>query len=260
MLAFASLGSGSSGNATLVRAGQQLLLVDCGFGVRAVKQRLQLLGMDLGQLSAIILTHAHSDHSKGAEALARATGAPVLATAGTCRARGTRQWQIIRAGAPFSIGPFQVEAVDVPHDCEEPVAYIVRAGQLKLGILSDLGHATPAVIQAFHGCHGLLLEANYDPDMLTYGPYPGFLKARVGGRYGHLSNQQSVELLRALDTRLLRYLVVGHISRHNNTPAKARAAFNGAVPSQVSLQLASQERGCGWVDLASAAPEQLALL
>ena len=259
-MAFASLGSGSTGNATLIRAGATLVLIDCGLGPRTLRRHFARLGISAEQLSGVFITHAHSDHSSGAAALARASGAPIYATAGTCHRLGdtAQGWQHVRAGAPLSIGAMVLQPTAVPHDCSEPVAYTVRAFNRKIGVLSDLGWPAPHVIEAFHGCHGLLLEANYDPDLLQAGPYPAFLKRRVEGRLGHLSNEQRVALFEALRTDALEALVIGHISQKNNTPRHAAEAFGAVVHSHVDMRLATAKEGTDWITLSVAENELIA--
>lgn len=263
---FASLGSGSSGNATVVAAGDTHVLIDCGFSLREAGKRLARLGLDVRGISAILVTHEHTDHSKGVASFAERLGTPVYMTQGTRRV--LRGWDDklgynpIEAGSVFRLGELQVAAVPVPHDAGEPVQFVFRHNGLKLGVLTDLGSLTPRVIQAYDGCHGLLLEANYDPDLLASGPYPYFLQRRISGRLGHLSNEQAVELLLRLDTSQLRQLVMGHLSRKNNTLAKVQAALARVTKPIGQIAYACQDGGFDWRDLdpRTHLPQQLKLI
>lgn len=263
---FASLGSGSSGNATVVAAGDTHVLIDCGFSLRETGKRLARLGLDVRRVSAILVTHEHTDHSKGVASFAERLGTPVYMTQGTRRM--LRSWSdglhfhCVEAGVAFRLGELDVTAVPVPHDAGEPVQYVFRHVGLKLGVLTDLGSVTAGVIQAYDGCHGLLLEANYDPNLLACGPYPYFLQRRVGGRLGHLSNDQAVELLERLDTSQLRQLVLGHLSRKNNTLDKVQAALARVTKPLGQVDYACQDSGLGWRDITARgdAPRQLQLI
>ncbi len=250
---FASLGSGSGGNASVVGAGGMHLLVDCGFSLREVKKRLQRLDLDVTQIQAVLVTHEHSDHCKGVPMLARQMGIPVYATRGTYDAMrgvdGLTRFCAIEPNSRFQLGALQVRAVPVPHDARQPVQFTFEHGGLKLGLLTDLGQATPVVIEAFNGCHGLLLEANYDAQMLASGPYPYFLKARVAGALGHLSNDQAVTLLQSLETAHLQHLVLGHLSRKNNDPSLARLAIARLDKPLGQIHYACQDDGFGWLTL-----------
>jgi len=257
-LRFASLGSGSRGNATVVQSGATRVLVDCGFSARETVKRLARIGLEAESLTAILLTHEHADHASGAAAFAARFGLPVFLSAGTHRALVSRgcfdgvkvdRNRILR-GVAFSLGSLTVLPVRVPHDAQEPCQYVFESAGAKLGVLTDIGDVTPQVLAAYGGCHALLLESNHDIGMLRSGPYPAALQARVGGEYGHMSNDQAAQLLRALDTSRLHALVLAHLSEQNNQPALARrmaAAAIGWRESEVSV--ASQAEGHGWVQV-----------
>lgn len=250
---FASLGSGSKGNATLVARGDTLVMVDCGFSLRETRRRMERLGVCPSQLDAILVTHEHSDHSSGVGVLSRNHGVPVYLTHGTsgsgrigaCSAEVT-----FNAGESFTIGELAVEAVPVPHDAREPCQYLFRAGERQLGLLTDLGSITPHVIDSYTGCDGLLLEFNHDLGMLWEGAYPEALKRRVGGDWGHLNNGQAIAFLRALGPESLRHLVVAHISENNNCPDRARAALSEVFGSlEGRVVFADQAQGFDWLPL-----------
>lgn len=248
----ASLGSGSRGNATLLQHGETTLLVDNGFSLRQFGQRLSRLGLVPEAIDAVLLTHEHSDHSGGVERLCRAFEIPLWTAVGTARVLFSPDFDYrpLVAGRPVEIGDLEVMPVTVPHDASEPLQFIFRQndGDKRLGILTDAGHVTTHMIEAFDGLDGLLLEFNYDPEMLASGPYPEMLKQRVGGNHGHLSNEQSIALLRQIDTRGLGCLIAAHISEKNNTPAIV-AALLAQLEDLPAPVLASQNAGFDWITI-----------
>jgi phosphoribosyl 1,2-cyclic phosphodiesterase len=250
---FASLGSGSRGNATLIEAGSTCLLVDCGFSAAETTRRLARLGKSPDDLSAILVTHEHGDHVKGVRVLARRHALPVWATHGSLAAGGLTDLPSVMEGCAhqaFSIGDFAISPFPVPHDAREPCQFVFEDGRHRLGLLTDLGHATQHLMQAMGACDALLLEANHDDHMLATGPYPPSLKARVGGDWGHMSNAQSARLLKALDTSRLQHLVAMHLSEKNNTPELAVAALSGALGCEPGwIGVARQDSGLGWREL-----------
>lgn len=252
MLRFASLGSGSSGNATIVSDGTTHILVDCGFSVRETTYRLSRLGLALTDLTALLVTHEHSDHIRGVPLLARRCAIPVYMTRGTYESRALGnipQLTLISSDQPFAIGEITVQPVPVPHDAREPVQYVFRRAGRSLGILTDLGSIDHCVLAAYGGCDALLLEANHDRHMLTVGPYPMSLKRRVAGPWGHLSNEQAVAFLEQIDTDRLQHLVVGHISRKNNSIALAAAALATLSKPLCAPAFACQDEGFGWLQV-----------
>lgn len=249
---YCSLGSGSRGNATLIEYGCTRLLVDCGFSLRATEQRLAQAGLSAQQLTAILVTHEHSDHIRGVERLAQRYRLPVYATAGTRQGMGTSDLpvQLIRFGEDIDIGDIRVTPVPVPHDAREPSQFIFDSGYQRLGVLTDTGTITPLIREMYSGLDALFLEANYDPLMLANGPYPAFLRARVGGPLGHLSNQQAAGLLASIDIRSLKQVAIAHISEKNNSPELALDALSEALNGwSGQLQLAVQNQGLPWQDL-----------
>ncbi len=249
---FASLGSGSKGNATLVQAGATLVMIDCGFSLRETTRRLARLGIEPQQLDAILVTHEHSDHSSGVAALSRKYRLPVYlthGTAGTGRCDGCHLSHRFNCGEGFAIGELRVDAIAVPHDAAEPCQYRLTRGDVSLGVLTDLGSVTPHVVASFQNCHGLLLEFNHDLSMLWDGDYPPPLKRRVGGDWGHLNNQQAVELLQQIDHLALRHLVVAHVSENNNCRHRTEAALLSVRDSLDGVVWADQAGGFDWLNL-----------
>jgi phosphoribosyl 1,2-cyclic phosphodiesterase len=250
----ASLGSGSKGNGTLIRAGDALVLVDCGFTLIDTRRRLARLGVSPEQLTAVVVTHEHADHVRGVAPLARRFNLPVMCSAGTAAAVAggrhalegclltcwqTGQWQVHES---LSILP-----VAVPHDAREPCQYVFSQGRKRIGVLTDLGSVNRSVLDAFDDCDALLLECNHDADLLLHGPYPPALKRRVGGPLGHLSNTQAAALLQHWKTDRLQHLVLSHLSEQNNTAALARNAVVGVVGEGERIRVACQQQGTGWL-------------
>lgn len=252
---FASLGSGSEGNALLVAAGQTQVLMDCGFGLKETTARLARLGVSPGELSGIIVTHEHGDHVGGVGRLARKYNLPVWLTHGTLRSRlpafdGTILANEIDPHQAFSIGDIEIFPYPVPHDAAEPVQFVFGDGARRLGVLTDAGCGTAHIEQTLSGCHALVLECNHDKEMLRNGEYPYFLKQRVSGRYGHLSNDEAAGILGRLDVSRLQHLVSAHLSRKNNTAALAVQALCGALGCEASwVGVATQEAGFSWREI-----------
>lgn len=262
---FASLGSGSEGNGLLVESdaagsGRPLrVLVDCGFQRREAQRRLERLGLTLADVHAIVVTHEHGDHVAGVCRLARACGIPVYLTHGTAHAArrmgidslvesGQVRW--IDPHAPFEIEGLRIEPVAVPHDAREPVQFVFDDSLRRLGVVTDLGHATAHVVRALGRLDCLVLEANHDAAMLEASAYPWVLKRRIAGPYGHLENAAAAGLLAAIDHARLARVVAAHLSRQNNTPERARAALAhawGVAPERIDV--ADQDDGMGWLEV-----------
>ena len=254
---FASLGSGSRGNALIVEAGGTCLMLDCGFPLRETATRLARAGLEPSDLAGIIVTHEHADHGEGVFPLARRFGIPVWLTHGTLSAlRGESSVEeecalkLIDSDCAFSVGDVLVHPFTVPHDAREPVQYVLSDGARRLGVLTDTGCSTAHIESNLSGCDALVLECNHDPGLLASGPYPPALKARIAGRLGHLDNQSSASLLAALNRGRLTHVIAAHLSQANNTPELARAALAavlGCEPRWISV--ATQDEGFGWRDL-----------
>ncbi|MBL6690752.1 MAG: MBL fold metallo-hydrolase [Pseudomonadales bacterium] len=250
---FASLGSGSKGNGTLIDDGNTCLLIDLGFTIKEAVRRLGRLDVSPADIDAILVTHEHADHIHGVAGFARKFSTPVYLTPGTYEAKTMGQLPELRkinCHSTFTVGSFEVTPVAVPHDAKEPCQYVLCSQGVSVGVLTDLGHITPHVQRSYQGCDALLLECNHDPVMLEQGPYPYPLKRRVGGDYGHLNNAQAAELLDVLDLVRLRHLVISHISEQNNQPDLAREAVKPQLSGwQGSLVLANQSEGFDWISL-----------
>lgn len=252
---FASLGSGSQGNALIVEAGETKVMVDCGFSARMATARLARLAAAPDDLDAILVTHEHGDHVGGVFAFARRHRLTVYLTHGTHAAasRGVSalpECRLIDGHSPFSIGDLEVMPFPVPHDAREPVQYVFGDGLHRLGVLTDTGSITPHIIHVLGACDALLLECNHDCDMLAASRYPAVLKQRIGGRFGHLENSQAAALLRQVETGRLQHLVAAHLSQENNRPELAVGALAAALGcSEDWIGVADQETGFAWRQL-----------
>ncbi|MGE4243435.1 MBL fold metallo-hydrolase [Ramlibacter sp.] len=254
MIRFKSLGSGSSGNATIVQAreGTQTvhLLVDCGLRIRELDKRLGAAGMMADQIDAIFVTHEHGDHIGSALQVALRDRIPVWMSAGTYAAIGEPDFggllRIARDAAPVEIGPMRIEPFTVPHDAREPLQLACTDGATRLGVLTDLGHATSHVLQQLAGCRTVLLECNHDETMLATGAYPPFLKRRVGGAYGHLANSAAAAIAQALKPSGLLQVMAAHLSEQNNRPELAREAIVAALACEACDVHVASSAGSGW--------------
>jgi len=256
MLRFRSLGSGSSGNATVVEVRGALhvtrLLVDCGLGLRQLDLRLARAGLQPGDLDAVFVTHEHGDHIGCARQLALRQRLPVWMSHGTYEGIGSPDFDgllnLACDGVAITVGELCATPFSVPHDTREPLQLRCSDGATSLGILTDLGHATAHVLEQLAACQALLLECNHDVDLLSGSVYPPFLKRRVGGQLGHLSNTQAAQIVRDLQHPGLATVVAAHLSRQNNQPALARAALAAALGwSSTDIGVADQALGTDWI-------------
>ncbi|MFA7552666.1 MAG: MBL fold metallo-hydrolase [Spongiibacteraceae bacterium] len=249
-LQFASLGSGSRGNATLIKSRQALLLIDCGFTIKETERRLDILGHSPNDISAILVTHEHSDHIKGVGPFARKHQLPIYATHGTAQYHGFTKLPSLTAiniQQPFNLADIEITPVAVPHDAREPCQFVFRSAKKTVGLLTDLGSITPHVTEQYRDCDALMLECNHCLQMLSMGPYPPSLKARVSGQWGHLNNQQAANFLAEINTERLQHLVISHISEKNNTETLARQAIAAVYGERPSLILAEQNNVLNWM-------------
>ena len=250
------MGSGSTGNATVIQASGDgsptHLLVDCGLGIRELEKRLAAAGMLAEQIDALFITHEHADHIGCAQRLALRERIPVYMSEGTYAALGQPDFggllRIAADGQEFAVRGLQVRPFTVPHDAREPLQLSCTDGNVRLGVLTDLGHVTAHVQQELAGCATLLLECNHDEAMLQDGPYPWFLKRRVGGDWGHLANSAAGALAQALlAAGKLRQVVGAHLSEQNNTPELARGVLVAALGSAAEIHIADGRTGSGWL-------------
>lgn len=255
---FASLGSGSEGNALLVEASSGTtttrVLLDCGFSGKEVERRLARLNCRAEDLDAIVITHEHTDHIGSALTLARRWSIPLHMSWGTARAIGADEanveLNVLWGDESVAIGDLHVMPYTVPHDAREPLQYVFSDGACRLGVLTDVGVSTPHITSVLSGCDALVLESNHDVEMLAASRYPPSLKARIGGTHGHLNNEAAAAILASLDRSRLRHLVAAHLSQQNNLPHLAQAALAAVLgASAVDVVVATQAEGFDWLAL-----------
>ena len=257
MLRFKSLGSGSSGNATLVQAiGRPpfRLLVDCGLGLKPLLCRLAEAGLRPDDIHAVFITHEHADHIGCVRALCLRWRIPVWMSRGTHAAIGSPDFEDLlhtaRDGETIDLAGLQLTPFTVPHDAREPLQLSCTDGSAKLGILTDLGHATAHVMAHLKACDALLLECNHDSEMLSQSSYPPFLKRRVSGRYGHLSNIAAGDIASAIAHGGLKHLVAAHLSAQNNRPELAHEVMLKALGCHSSdIVVAGAVSGTPWLQV-----------
>ncbi|MDR1313256.1 MAG: MBL fold metallo-hydrolase [Deltaproteobacteria bacterium] len=247
---FCVLASGSSGNALWAEAGGSAIVVDNGLSLSEFRRRAGLRGLSMDRVRAILLTHEHTDHLSGVGTLSRACRAPVYSsplTLAAARARaesGAFDGRDVSPGESWSVGPFKVLPVPGSHDSAEHLHYVISSETAALGVATDLGVVTEKVMEAFQGLDAAVLEFNHDTAMLMTGRYPVFLKRRLRGPKGHLSNDEGAEFLAGINHPGLKYAVLGHLSRNNNLPELALEAARAAVeggPGSPEILVASHD-------------------
>lgn len=257
MMRFASLGSGSEGNALVVESHDTCVMLDCGFGLRDTCDRLAQKGLTAQHIQAILITHEHTDHIQGAVRFAKKYGATLWMTHGTQQHlrrhhSALPNIHIVDSHQRFQIGALQIQAFPVPHDAREPVQFVFSDGLHRLGVLTDVGAITTHIVEMLSGCDALVLECNHDSNLLRHSPYPPSLKQRIGGNFGHLDNQASADLLNRINTSQLQHLIAAHLSQQNNSPTLALNALVTALGHHPDwLDYADQANGCTWRTLAT---------
>lgn len=241
------LGSGSAGNCAYIGTpseGKQVgegILIDAGLSAMQILSRLRAIQVDIQEIKAILITHEHQDHVAGADLLALKYEVPVYANERTRRAaRNLRKLPVsihsFETDLPFTVGPFYIHPFPISHDAADPVGFSLQTDRHKVGMVTDLGSLTPSLAR-LKECDLLILESNYDTEMLMNGPYPEHLKKRVSGDQGHLSNHDSSLLLRTLLHPRLRYLFLAHLSQKNNLPALAYQTAQEILKDESAAQL-----------------------
>lgn len=262
-LRYASLGSGSSGNALVVEAcyGESVtrLLLDCGFSVRETVKRLERLNLVGEDIHAILVTHEHDDHIGGVARFARRFGCPIYLSQGTflsvlehnshsCRDLDVR---FCRDGVSFELGDLVVYPYTVPHDAREPLQFTFGLHGLRLGVLTDTGHVTMSIVEALKDCNGLVLEYNYDAQMMAQSKYPPKLRYRIESDYGHLDNMVAHRLLNELLHDNLHHVHAAHISQNNNDKQTVYKLLDSLLgPVQIPFTIACQDEGFDWFEVA----------
>ena len=243
----AMLASGSRGNSAIVASAKTKILVDAGISCRETFKRIKSLGEDPHSLSAILITHEHSDHVNGLAVLARKLAIPVFMTGATHQAwaRALRdekgeappmaRLERFAAGRSFQVGDIEVTPFTIPHDAADPVGFSFRAEGVKVGYATDLGYVPPNVRDHLRGCDVLVVESNHDVEMLRVGPYPWAVKQRVMSRVGHLSNGSLADFFTSGYDGSASFVVLAHLSEQNNHPEIARREAERALASRASL-------------------------
>ena len=241
MLKFISLGSGSSGNCYYLWTEQTGILIDSGLGIKTLKRHFQVLGLSMDHVHAVFVTHDHADHIKSVGKVAAELSIPIYATAlvhegiarNYCvspRVR-TECKRFVEKDVPLQLGDFVITPFDVPHDSTDCVGYRVEACGVRFCLITDVGHVTPRISEEVSEANYLILESNHDHEMLMAGPYPAYLKGRISGPTGHLSNQEAAQLLANSSSPALRHVWLCHLSEENNHPELARKTADAVLRS-----------------------------
>jgi phosphoribosyl 1,2-cyclic phosphodiesterase len=244
-LLVASLNSGSNGNCYYIGSSSEAVLVDAGISCRETEKRLKRLGLEIEKVKAIFISHEHSDHIRGVERLSKKYKLPVYITKPTLSNSGLAlERACVRsfsAYVPVVLNELSVLPFPKFHDAADPHSFIVEGNGVRIGVFTDIGTACKDVISNFKKCHAVFLESNYDNDMLEKGRYPHFLKARIRGDQGHLSNDQALELFREHKPRHLSHLILSHLSENNNSPRIVKKLF-GDNAENTTVVVASREK------------------
>ncbi len=256
---FTILGSGSAGNASYVETDETRVLVDCGFSPRQIRQRLATIGRAPENLTAILITHEHSDHIAGLAGIAEKLGIPVYCNRATKeeieRTLGAHlDFRLFTAGSSFEVGEITVETFSIPHDAQDPVGYLLRTSSGNLGFATDLGHVTKLVLERIRPANVLLLESNHDVKMLQDCQHrPWSLKQRILSRHGHLSNEAAADCTADIMSGDLRHLFLGHLSSDCNKPELAfgvvQKRLDAIGATHVQLALTTQAAPCPTLSL-----------
>ncbi|PTX92913.1 metal-dependent hydrolase [Spartobacteria bacterium LR76] len=233
-----TLGSGSAGNSMLVRGASTAFLVDAGLSARQLSVRLQACGVQVEDLSGVLLTHEHQDHCGGLKVLMSRYRFPVYCNPLTARAMSDAgfphaNWQLFQNGSAFTLSEFSILPFQVPHDAADPVGFRISARGACLGVLTDLGYATRNIFDVLKGIHGLFIETNYDEAMLQRDlRRPWSVKQRIQSRHGHLSNTAAARVVEELDAPDLRHVILGHLSKDCNSPELAETCVRSSLATR----------------------------
>ena len=264
------LGSGSSGNCAYLEAGETRMLIDAGLSLRQIRERLAGIGRAPEGLSGVIITHEHTDHINGLTALCAKIKVPIFCNRLTQEASYSQlktqfDCRIFSTGASFEVGDVMVDSFSIPHDASDPVGFLLHAAGVRIGFLTDLGHATKLALQRVRTANVLVLETNHDLKMLQESGRPWSLKQRIASRHGHLSNEEAADAAEEIMSAGLRHLYLGHLSRECNRPELARQVICERLDriraNHVQVELTSQRIPCPTLNLAlleiPATPPQL---
>jgi phosphoribosyl 1,2-cyclic phosphodiesterase len=259
------LGSGSTGNALFVESGATRVLVDCGLSARETASRMTEAGLDPTRLDGIVITHEHADHMKGVRVMSKTAQAPVfmsLATRTHCnfgrQGEGIVWGEVIESSRPFQIGSMSLQPFSIPHDGADTCAVTIESEGVKVGMVTDLGYITRLVAERLLGCDMVIMESNYDREMLKVGPYPWSVKQRISSTTGHLSNDETARWLKEDFDCQAQFVVLAHLSRHCNHPELARLTALQALDyhgrlffqnAEKRLRIAPSDRPSEWFEL-----------
>jgi phosphoribosyl 1,2-cyclic phosphodiesterase len=244
-LTIASLNSGSNGNCYYIGNEKDAVLIDAGISCRETERRMMRLGLSPKKVRAVFISHEHSDHIRGLPVLARKYQLPVYITPGTHRSCGSLSAPDhlsipFLAFQPVRIGELEITAFPKFHDAADPHSFVIECRGTTVGVFTDIGNPCPNLVGHFKKCHAAFLEANYDDEMLDKGRYPYFLKTRIRGGHGHLSNRQALELFQAHRPEFMTHLLLSHLSRDNNNPQLVSELFNNHA-NGVEIIVASRD-------------------
>lgn len=243
-LFIASLNSGSNGNCYYVGNGTEAVLVDAGISCRETEKRMANLGLSMGQVKAVFISHEHADHISGLPVLAKKYRLPVYISPATLRhSRMTLPQELVRdiTPEPVTLGALRITAFEKLHDAADPSSFIIEGNGIKIGVLTDIGKACKQVVHYFRQCHAVFLESNYDEEMLEQGAYPLRLQNRIRGGRGHLSNAQALELFALHRAPYLSHLLLSHLSQSNNRPELVLDLFQ-PFAADLTIAVASRHK------------------
>jgi len=229
------LGSGSKGNSIYVASEKTALLIDAGLSARQTRLRLERIGVDMADIAGICISHEHTDHVAGLKVLSKQTQTPLYANGGTARAVSGKNghdhlnWNVFSTGSPFAIGDLEVAPFALSHDAYEPVGYVVSNGDDKVGIATDLGMVTTLARERLRGCRAIVIEANHDEKLLVASRRPWYLKQRIMGRQGHLSNDAAAQAIVECAGEELSRVYLAHLSDECNEVDLARRMVEGVL-------------------------------
>lgn len=243
---YCAIASGSNGNCYYVGSSEGGILIDVGISCKQIERRMANVGVLPNAIQGIFVSHEHSDHIRGVSVFARRYQVPVYITEGTYRASRLNLpealLKFIQPDDEVVLNSLKIQSFSKQHDAAEPCSFLISKGQNKIAVITDVGTACENVIKAVQSAEILFLESNYDEEMLENGPYPYFLKRRIAGSHGHLSNKSSLQLFHTHGSPRLKHLILSHLSAKNNTEQKVYDTFLPYCGTQIRLDVASRER------------------
>lgn len=243
---YCAIASGSNGNCYYVGSSEGGILIDAGISCKQIERRMATVGLLPSSIQGIFVSHEHSDHIRGVSVFARRYQVPVYITQGTYNASRLNLpealLKFIQPDDEVVINNLKIQSFSKQHDAAEPCSFLISNDQNKIAVITDIGTACENVIKAVQSAEILFLESNYDEEMLENGPYPFYLKRRISGTHGHLSNSSSLQLFHDHRSPRLKHLILSHLSAKNNTEQKVYDTFSPYCGTQIRLDVASRER------------------